>query len=56
MLRRELPGDNEVVESLLRAQVALKKLVQEEVHDTKEEVASLDWFKAAISSPGDSLS
>ncbi|PSS05653.1 TPR repeat-containing thioredoxin like [Actinidia chinensis var. chinensis] len=52
VLRRELPGDNEVAESLIRAQVALKKLVQEEVHDAKGEVASLDWFKAAISSPG----
>ena len=56
MLRRELPRDNEVAESLLRAQFALKKLVQEEIHDAKEEVSSLDWFKVAISSPGDSLS
>ncbi|PSS16467.1 Inactive TPR repeat-containing thioredoxin like [Actinidia chinensis var. chinensis] len=52
VLRKELPRDNEVAESLLRAQFALKKLVQEEVHDAKEEVSSLDWFKVAISSPG----
>ncbi|XAR49551.1 hypothetical protein NMG60_11032797 [Bertholletia excelsa] len=32
VLRRELPGDNEVAESLHRAQIALKKSQQEAVH------------------------
>ncbi|KAA8526297.1 hypothetical protein F0562_008500 [Nyssa sinensis] len=58
VLRRELPGDNQVAESLLRAQVALKKLHREEVHNMKfggevEEVSALVRFKAAISSPGE---
>ncbi|KAF8391236.1 hypothetical protein HHK36_023538 [Tetracentron sinense] len=60
VLRRELPGDNEVAESLFHAQVALKKSRGEEVYNMKfggevEEVSGLDQFKAAISSPGVSL-
>lgn len=59
-LRRELPGDNEVAESLHNAQVALKKSRGEFVHNMKmsgevEEISSLEKFKAAISSPGVSL-
>ncbi|XP_050380556.1 inactive TPR repeat-containing thioredoxin TTL3-like [Argentina anserina] len=57
ILRRELPGDNEVVESLHQARVALKKFRGEELHYVKsggevEEVSSLTKFKAAISSSG----
>ncbi|KAG7024786.1 TPR repeat-containing thioredoxin TTL1 [Cucurbita argyrosperma subsp. argyrosperma] len=57
VLRRELPDDNEVAESLFHAQVALKKSRGEEVHNLKfggevEEVSSLDQFRAAISFPG----
>ncbi|KAF2290713.1 hypothetical protein GH714_015133 [Hevea brasiliensis] len=55
VLRKELPGDNEVLESLRRAQITLKKSVGE-VNNTKfgevEEISSLAKFKAAISSPG----
>ncbi|KAJ9172800.1 hypothetical protein P3X46_016007 [Hevea brasiliensis] len=56
VLRRELPGDNEVLESLHQAQIKLKKSLGED-HNTKfggevEEISSLDKFKAAISSPG----
>ncbi|KAM1017457.1 hypothetical protein ACFX13_047772 [Malus domestica] len=59
-LRRDLPGDNEVAESLHRARVALNKSRGEEFHNVKfdgevEEVSSLDKFKAAISSPGVSV-
>lgn len=58
VLRRELPGDNEVAESLHRARVALKKFRGEELHHVKsggevEDVSSLDKYKAAISSPGE---
>lgn len=60
ILRRELPGDNEVAESLFHAQVALKKLRGEEVHNLKfggevEEISGFDQFKAAISSTGVSV-
>ncbi|XP_052177113.1 inactive TPR repeat-containing thioredoxin TTL3-like [Diospyros lotus] len=62
VLRRELPGDSEVAESLLRAQVALKKSGQEEEEAPHakcsgevDEVSNLDRFKAAISSPGFSI-
>ncbi|PRQ50091.1 putative 43kDa postsynaptic protein [Rosa chinensis] len=60
VLRRELPGDNEVVESLHQARVALKKFRGEELHHVKsggevEEVSNLNKFKAAISSPGVSV-
>lgn len=56
-LRRELPGDNEVAESLHNAQVALKKSRGEFVNNMKmsgevEEISNLEKFKAAISSPG----
>jgi hypothetical protein len=58
VLRKELPGDSEVAESLQRAQIALKKSCGEEVHSVDfggevEEVSSLNKFKAAISSPGE---
>ncbi|XVF88028.1 hypothetical protein PTKIN_Ptkin19aG0016400 [Pterospermum kingtungense] len=60
VLRRELPDDNEVAESLFHAQVALKKSLGEEVYNMKfcgevEEVSSLEQFKAAISLPGISV-
>lgn len=54
VLRRELPGDNEVSESLSQAQAALSKS-QEEAHHVKfdvEEVSGVEQFKTAISSPG----
>lgn len=56
VLRRELPGDNEVAESLHRAQVALKKSYRQDFHSKKfdgevEDVSSLDKFKAAVSAP-----
>ncbi|KAL5864724.1 hypothetical protein ACOSQ3_002238 [Xanthoceras sorbifolium] len=59
-LRRELPGDNEVAESLHHAQLELKKSRGEVVYNTKvdgevEEVSSLEKFKAAISSAGVSV-
>ncbi|XWS27329.1 hypothetical protein CRYUN_Cryun26dG0105700 [Craigia yunnanensis] len=57
VLRRELPDDNEVAESLFHAQVALKKSRVEEVYNMTfggevEEVSSLEQFRAAISLPG----
>ncbi|KAA8526769.1 hypothetical protein F0562_009002 [Nyssa sinensis] len=57
VLRRELPDDNEVAESLFHAQVALKKSCGEEVYNLKfggevEVVSGLEQFRAAISSPG----
>ncbi|KAK6919708.1 hypothetical protein RJ641_015612 [Dillenia turbinata] len=57
ILARELPGDNDVAESLLNAQVALKKLCKGEIQDIKlggqiEKLSGLDRFKVAISSPG----
>ncbi|KAF8024158.1 hypothetical protein BT93_F1373 [Corymbia citriodora subsp. variegata] len=60
VLRRELPDDNEVAESLFHAQVALKKSLGEEVTNMKfggevEEVSGLEQFKAAISLPGVSV-
>ncbi|XP_022952745.1 inactive TPR repeat-containing thioredoxin TTL3-like [Cucurbita moschata] len=59
-LRRELPGDNDVAESLHRAQVALKRSRGELVdHRTVsgevEEVSTLHKLKAAISSTGVSV-
>ncbi|KAL5571019.1 hypothetical protein UlMin_020616 [Ulmus minor] len=56
VLRKELPGDNEVAESLHRAQVVLKKSYGENLHNKKfdgqvEDISSLDKFKAAVSSP-----
>ncbi|GFZ07549.1 tetratricopetide-repeat thioredoxin-like 1 [Actinidia rufa] len=60
VLRRELPNDNEVAESLFHAQVALKKSRGEDVSNMKfggevELVSGLEQFKAAISSPGASV-
>ncbi|KAI3466052.1 hypothetical protein Pfo_022715 [Paulownia fortunei] len=60
VLRRELPDDNEVAESLFHAQVALKKSRGEEVYNMKfggevESVSGLEQFRAAISSSGASL-
>ncbi|XVE50106.1 hypothetical protein DITRI_Ditri01bG0135000 [Diplodiscus trichospermus] len=60
VLRRELPDDNEIAESLFHAQVALKKSRGEEVYNMKfggevEEVSSIDQFRAAISLPGVSV-
>ncbi|KAG2677739.1 hypothetical protein I3843_12G113000 [Carya illinoinensis] len=60
VLRRELPEDNEVAESLFHAQVALKKSRGEEVYNMKfggevEEVLGLEQFRAAISLPGVSV-
>lgn len=57
LLRKELPDDNEVAESLFHAQVALKKSRGEEVYNLKfggevEEVSNLEQFRAAISFPG----
>ncbi|XP_039049418.1 inactive TPR repeat-containing thioredoxin TTL3-like isoform X2 [Hibiscus syriacus] len=57
LLRKELPGDIEVAESLHNAQVALKKSRGVDIHKTKisgevEEISSLEIFKTAISSPG----
>lgn len=56
-LRRELPGDNEVAESLHQAQIALKRSRGEVVNHgivsgEVEEVSTLDKLKAAISSTG----
>ena len=58
LLRKELPGDNEVAESLHNAQVALKKSRGVDVHNMKisgevEEISSIDRFKTAVSSPGE---
>ncbi|KAE8720409.1 Inactive TPR repeat-containing thioredoxin TTL3 [Hibiscus syriacus] len=60
LLRKELPGDIEVAESLHNAQVALKKSRGVDIHKTKisgevEEISSLERFKIAISSPGISM-
>ncbi|XP_038690157.1 TPR repeat-containing thioredoxin TTL1-like [Tripterygium wilfordii] len=56
-LRRELPDDNGIAESLFHAQVALKKSRGEDVYNMKfggevEEVAVIEQFRAAISIPG----
>ncbi|XP_031105899.1 TPR repeat-containing thioredoxin TTL1-like [Ipomoea triloba] len=60
ILKRELPYDNEVAESLFHAQVALKKSRGEDIYNMKfggevEIVSGLDQFRAAISSPGASV-
>lgn len=57
VLRRELPDDNEVAESLFHAQVALKKSRGEEVYNMKfggevEEILGLEQFRAAMALPG----
>ncbi|CAN0921742.1 TPR repeat-containing thioredoxin TTL1 [Linum grandiflorum] len=60
VLRRELPNDSEVAESLFHAQVALKKSRGEEVYNMKfggevEQVSGIEQFRAAISVPGVSI-
>ncbi|KAK4355369.1 hypothetical protein RND71_024340 [Anisodus tanguticus] len=55
VLKKELPYDSEVAESLFHAQVALKKSLGEDVHNMKfggevESVSGLEQFRAAISS------
>ncbi|XP_038681700.1 inactive TPR repeat-containing thioredoxin TTL3-like isoform X2 [Tripterygium wilfordii] len=57
VLRKELPGDNEVTGSLRRAQIASKKTCGVDVNNMKvcgevEEIRTIDKFKAAISSSG----
>ncbi|KZV14629.1 hypothetical protein F511_41689 [Dorcoceras hygrometricum] len=56
VLRKELPDDKDVAESLFHAQVALKISQGEDVHNMKfggevEQVSGLEQFRAAISSP-----
>lgn len=56
-MRKQLPHDNEVAESLFHTQVALKKSRGEEVFNMKfggdvEEITGLEQFRATISSPG----
>ncbi|KAG4968845.1 hypothetical protein JHK87_034496 [Glycine soja] len=58
-LKRELPNDNEVAESLRQAQLALEKSRQM-VYGTKfgvevEQICALDKFKAALASAGVSV-
>ncbi|XP_024967584.1 TPR repeat-containing thioredoxin TTL1-like [Cynara cardunculus var. scolymus] len=60
VLRRELPNNNDIAESLFHAQVALKKSLGEEVYNMKfggevELIAGLDQFKAAVASTGASV-
>ncbi|TYI63175.1 hypothetical protein E1A91_D09G001600v1 [Gossypium mustelinum] len=60
LLRKELPGDNEVAESLHNAQVALKKsrgmgVLNMKISGEVEEISSLERFKTAISTPGVSV-
>ncbi|XP_073143719.1 TPR repeat-containing thioredoxin TTL1-like isoform X2 [Henckelia pumila] len=56
VLRKELPDDKEVAESLFHAQVALKISQGEDIHNMKfggevEQVSVLEQFRSAISSP-----
>lgn len=56
VLRKALPYDSEVAESLFHAQVALKRSRGEDIHNMKfggevELVSGLEQFQAAISSP-----
>ncbi|KAK1439638.1 hypothetical protein QVD17_05458 [Tagetes erecta] len=60
VLRRELPNDNDIAESLFHAQVALKKSRGEEVYNLKfggevELINNLEQFKAAVASTGASV-
>ncbi|XP_064960109.1 TPR repeat-containing thioredoxin TTL1-like [Musa acuminata AAA Group] len=60
VLRKELPGDNEVAEALFHAQIALKTSRGEEISNLKfggevEEVTSAEQFRAAVSLPGASV-
>lgn len=57
ILRRELPNNNDIAESLFHAQVALKKSRGEDVNNMKfggevELITDLEQFKAAIASSG----
>lgn len=57
VLRRELPNNNDIAESLFHAQVALKKSLGEEVYNLKfggevELITGLEQFKAAVASTG----
>ncbi|KAF7822924.1 inactive TPR repeat-containing thioredoxin TTL3 [Senna tora] len=56
-LKRELPGDNEVVESLRKAQLALQNSRREDYAGKLEveSVSSLDGFKAVLASTGISV-
>lgn len=53
-LKQELPGDNEVVESLRKAQIALQKSRGQDFAGKLEveAVSSLDDFNAVIASAG----
>ncbi|KAJ6806992.1 TPR repeat-containing thioredoxin TTL1-like [Iris pallida] len=60
VLRKELPGDTEVAESLFHAQVSLKTSRGEEVSNMKfggevEKITCEEQFQAAISLPGVSV-
>ncbi|KZV29697.1 Tetratricopetide-repeat thioredoxin-like 1 isoform 1 [Dorcoceras hygrometricum] len=60
LLRKELPDDKEVAESLFHVQVALKKSRGEDVYNMKfggevESVSGLEQFQAEISSSGASV-
>ncbi|KAI3716221.1 hypothetical protein L6452_23407 [Arctium lappa] len=60
VLRRELPNNNDIAESLFHAQVALKKSRGEDVNNMKfggevERITGLDQFKAAVASSGASV-
>ncbi|XP_010535042.1 PREDICTED: TPR repeat-containing thioredoxin TTL1 [Tarenaya hassleriana] len=59
-VRRELPDDKEIAESLFHAQVALRKSRGDDVSNMRfggevEEISSLEQFKAAVSLPGVSV-
>ncbi|KAM0062507.1 putative tetratricopeptide-like helical domain superfamily, Thioredoxin domain-containing protein [Helianthus debilis subsp. tardiflorus] len=60
ILRRELPNNNDIAESLFHAQVALKKSRGEDVNNLKfggevELITNLDQFKASTASSGASV-
>ncbi|XP_071691896.1 TPR repeat-containing thioredoxin TTL1-like [Rutidosis leptorrhynchoides] len=60
ILRRELPNNNEIAESLFHVQVALKKSRGEDVINMKfggevEQLPNLELFKAAVASSGASV-
>lgn len=57
ILRKELPNNNDIAESLFHAQVALKKSRGEDVNNMKfggevELITDLEQFKAAVASSG----
>lgn len=57
ILRKELPYDKEIAESLFHAQVALKKsrgevVLNMEFGSEVEEISSLEELKAALTRPG----